>query len=64
MTTPLTTVLSAWNLKVTVPGDGNCLFTAVALSLVECTQNKDVSVINCLARLGIDSSEYNISQLS
>ena len=38
-------VLSSWNFKsLSVPGDGNCLFTAVAMNLQNlATKNKDLS---------------------
>ena len=58
----LNDVLSTWNFKkISVPGDGNCLFTAIAVNLQSlASQSKDLS--HHLQSLGIkvceDSRHY------
>ena len=47
-------MLSSWNLqKVNIPGDGNCLFTSVAFSLVQRIQSGDAYIIERLRDIGI-----------
>ena len=36
-----------------IPGDGNCLFTSVAFSLVQRIQSADAFIIECLHDIGI-----------
>ena len=44
-------LLNSWNLKrVAVPGDGNCLFTSIAFSLI---QSGDTLTTECLLALGV-----------
>lgn len=47
-------LLMSWNLKrVVVPGDGNCLFTSVAFSLVQRAQKGDTFTSEYLLALGV-----------
>ncbi len=47
-------LLMSWNLKrVPAPGDGNCLFTSVAFSLVQNMQGGQTCIIERLLSLGI-----------
>ena len=50
-------VLRSWNFQlVPVPGDGNCLFTAVSLGLIHCIQGGDNLVVERLTALGIPTA--------
>ena len=63
--TNLESVLSSWNFrKVDVPGDGNCLFTSVALSILERIQNHDQVIIDIMTKLGLSVSDLDIQSLS
>ena len=47
-------LLASWNLqRVTIPGDGNCLFTSVAFSLVQRIQGGDTVTRDRLLTLGV-----------
>ena len=55
---PLDKILSSWNFRrVTVPGDGNCLFTSVTLAMMHRIQNGDSVFINALLAIGLPNSE-------
>jgi hypothetical protein len=63
--TDIDSVLSTWNFeRVPVPADGNCLFTAVALALVERVQNEDKAVMDILQKLGVPINECNVTRIS
>ena len=50
----LQSILDSWKFKrVVVPGDGNCLFTAIAMGIMECTRNGDSTLVN---RLQLDQN--------
>lgn len=49
----LENVLSSWSFKrVAVPGDGNCLFTAVGLVIIQCIQSGEETIRHRLSSLG------------
>ena len=51
----LTDVLKSWNLvRVEVPGDGNCLFTSVAISITSICQQNQSPLVAIIQALGID----------
>ncbi len=63
--TNIENVLSSWNFrKVAVPGDGNCLFTSVALSIIERIQNHDDVVVDIMTKLGLSVRDLNIQRIS
>lgn len=52
-------LLKSWKLKrVIVPGDGNCLFTSVANSLVQRSQSGDTAVLQILVHLGVPETQF------
>ena len=54
----LSDVLTSWNFrKVEVPGDGNCLFTAVALHLQSVSEVPESPLNSIMERLGINRSD-------
>ena len=56
-------LLASWNMKrITVPGDGNCLFTSIALGLIQRVQTGDESAIECLHTLGV--SDENLQDVN
>lgn len=51
----LTNVLQSWNfVRVEVPGDGNCLFTSVAITIISMCQQHQSPLVDILQELGID----------
>lgn len=59
----LNDVLSAWNFKsMSVPGDGNCLFTAVAVNLQK-VASKSKDLADQLQSLGIQVSKDSIQDI-
>ena len=61
----LENVLSSWDfMRVPVPGDGNCLFSAVSLGLIERLQNEDHKVVDVLTELGIPTCDFNVTSIS
>ena len=53
-------LLMSWNLKrVTVPGDGNCLFTSIAFSLVQRAQRGDTFTSEHLLALGVPANHIH-----
>lgn len=62
-TSYLDTVLNSWNFeRVSVNGDGSCLFTSVASTLVRRVEKKDTVVIQLLLQLGVP--EVNLNDIS
>ena len=52
--TQMESLLNSWNLKrAAVPGDGNCLFTSIAFSLIQKIQSGDTLTTECLLALGV-----------
>lgn len=50
----LNNVLQSWNFeKITVDGDGNCLFCAVSLAIIQRLQNSDLALSQTLLALGL-----------
>lgn len=61
----ISSVLSPWNfMQVPVPGDGNCLFTSVALSIIERIQNHDQTVIDFITTLGLSEGDCDVTRIS
>ena len=56
----LVNLLSQWNFqRVEVPKDGNCIFSSVAMALMERVQRNDIAVMTILQQLGISSDSTN-----
>ena len=56
----LQSVLSSWNFKrVPVPGDENCLFTAIALAIFHHMQGTDQMLIQRLSTLGLPMEQMH-----
>ena len=54
----LQNVLESWNFqRIEVPGDGNCLFYAISLALVERIQHGDTQLHQTLTSLGLSSED-------
>lgn len=61
----LSNALASWNFRqVEVPGDGNCLFTAVALHLQLIGQEPASPLHPILERLGIDVSSDSVQHIA
>ena len=54
----LQSTLTSWNLDRVVNGDGNCLFTSVANSLIAHIQSGQVDGQLTLARIGLHEYEF------
>jgi len=56
--TILSSTLAAWKFqRVPVNGDGNCLFTSVAMALIRHFQNGHVNTRDILGRIGVPESD-------
>ena len=57
----LDSVLRSWNFeRITVPGDGDCLFTSVAMNIKHFSQLGNESLCNILKDLSIDPNIQSI----
>ena len=56
----LDSLLSSWNLRrMNVRGDGNCLFTSVASSLIMRIRNGDMTARDILRRMHINETQFH-----
>lgn len=57
--------LQQWNFrKISVPGDGNCLFTAIAYNLVNRARDNDEPILNRLQLLSNTPNRLEISEIA
>lgn len=61
----LNNVLKSWNfVRVEVPGDGNCLFTSVAITVISLCQQYQSPLAAILHNLGIDPCHDSVSMIA